>query len=47
MSDEEALRTENLALRRENARLHKVIENLNALLMESIHDKASIIVDQK
>lgn len=40
-----ALRTENLAFKRENARLRKVIDELNHHLMESIHGKADLIVD--
>lgn len=45
MTEEDVLKTENLALKREVARLHKVIEVLNSHFLESVHAEAGLFVD--
>ncbi|EHI69840.1 hypothetical protein ACVRY7_10645 [Streptococcus ictaluri] len=46
MDEQSALKTENLALKRENARLHKVIDILTKVYIESIHEQSSLAVDR-
>ena len=46
MEEKDALKTENLALKREVTRLHKVIADLNNHFLSAIHDKSALYVDK-
>ena len=46
MEEKDALKTENLALKREVTRLHKVIADLNNHFLSAIHEKSAMYVDK-
>ncbi|WP_242258148.1 hypothetical protein [Streptococcus thoraltensis] len=45
MEELDVFKTENLALKRENARLHKVITYMTEVLVNSYHARASSEID--
>ncbi|GAB6688944.1 hypothetical protein BOVMAS28_11550 [Streptococcus uberis] len=46
MKEKDVIKTENLALKRENARLGIVIDELLIILLNQINSKSSIQIDQ-
>ncbi|AUT06251.1 hypothetical protein SPSF3K_01527 [Streptococcus parauberis] len=46
MKENDVIKTENLALKRENTRLKIVVEYLDSMLINELHSKSSIEIDK-